>query len=67
MHNTCMWFTSNYGFIFGVLSPINYIFIMQGSESFASWQANLLFEPVQFEVIVSIASQVSFFKCNSTC
>ncbi|XP_019440680.1 PREDICTED: uncharacterized protein LOC109345881 isoform X2 [Lupinus angustifolius] len=24
-------------------------FIIQGSESFASWQANLLFEPIQFE------------------
>ncbi|TKY61730.1 Lipase protein [Spatholobus suberectus] len=24
-------------------------FVIQGSESFASWQANLLFEPVQFE------------------
>lgn len=25
-------------------------FPVQGSESLASWQANLLFEPVQFEV-----------------
>lgn len=25
------------------------LFIIQGSESFASWQANLLFEPIQFE------------------
>lgn len=24
-------------------------FVIQGSESFASWQANLLFEPIQFE------------------
>ncbi|KAH7836961.1 hypothetical protein Vadar_007880 [Vaccinium darrowii] len=25
------------------------LFVIQGSESFASWQANLLFEPIQFE------------------
>lgn len=27
-------------------------FVIQGSESLASWQANLLFEPTQFEVIM---------------
>ena len=33
-------------FIFGLTEN----FPVQGSESLASWQANLLFEPVQFEV-----------------
>lgn len=35
-------------------------FITQGSESFASWQANLLFEPIQFEVILVL----SIFRYN---
>jgi len=29
---------------------------VQGSESMASWQANLLFEPIQFEVLQLLAS-----------
>lgn len=35
-------------------------FITQGSESFASWQANLLFEPILFEVILVL----SIFRYN---
>lgn len=45
---------------FLVCYPTNYCFDMQGSESFESWQANLLFEPVQFEVIVTNAGKVLF-------
>jgi len=46
--------------LFLVCYPTNYCFDTQGSESFESWQANLLFEPVQFEVIVTIAGKVLF-------
>ncbi|RVW41662.1 hypothetical protein CK203_068299 [Vitis vinifera] len=31
-------------------------FVIQGSESLASWQANLLFEPISFEVIFPFTS-----------
>lgn len=31
-------------------------FNVQGSESLASWQANLLFEPISFEVIFPFTS-----------
>jgi len=49
-------FYVNFGFIFTVICPINHCYNMQGSETFASWKANLLFEPVKFEVTIIIES-----------
>ncbi|XP_062229051.1 phospholipase A1 PLIP3, chloroplastic-like [Phragmites australis] len=42
----CKWFICDYD-----QSSTRY-FVVQGSESIASWRANLLFEPVKFEVIL---------------
>ncbi|XP_017242060.1 phospholipase A1 PLIP2, chloroplastic isoform X2 [Daucus carota subsp. sativus] len=42
-HSPCGWFVCD-----DDLSATRF-FIIQGSESVASWQANLLFEPIQFE------------------
>lgn len=39
---------------------LHFICHLQGSESLASWQANLLFEPIEFEVIHVLIS----FLCD---